>query len=91
MKDTDDSRDAAGATRRKLLKLTGVAGVAAIVLPSSWTKPILRTVVVPAHAQTTPAAVTTTTGTTTVTTTTVTTTTVTTTAAPATTNGFDPA
>ncbi len=51
-------------TRRRILKGTGVAGAAAILLPTSWTKPVLQAVVVPAHAQTTP-GVTTTTGTTT--------------------------
>lgn len=76
--DNDDKQR----SRRTLLKATGVAGVAAsaIVLPNSWTKPILRAVVVPAHAQTTTtAAVTTGTGTGTGTTTTTTTTTNTTT------------
>ena len=60
MGQSDKSRES-GATRRKLLKATGIAGLGAIILPSSWTKPILRSVVVPAHAQTTPEATTTTT------------------------------
>ena len=81
MQDSGNSRTT-GATRRKVLKISGFAGVAAIVLPTSWTKPILRAVVVPAHAQTTPGVTTTattsvtTTGTTTTGTTTATTTTV---------------
>jgi hypothetical protein len=41
--------------RRQVIRVAGAAGFAAIVLPQSWTKPILRAVVVPAHAQTTPA------------------------------------
>ena len=53
MGNADKSREA---TRRTLLKATGIAGLGAIVLPSSWTKPVLKSVVVPAHAQTTPAA-----------------------------------
>ena len=59
---SDNSRNSrdANATRRTLLKATGVAGLGAVLLPSSWTKPILKAVVVPAHAQTTPAATTTT-------------------------------
>ena len=60
MGQSDKSRES-GATRRKVLKATGIAGLGAIILPSSWTKPILRSVVVPAHAQTTPEATTTTT------------------------------
>jgi hypothetical protein len=74
MKEKDKSRDT---TRRKLLKLAGIAGATAIVLPSSWTKPILRTVVVPAHAKTTPVVTMTTTPTTTTITTTTTATTAT--------------
>jgi hypothetical protein len=53
----DESRsDETRVERRRLLKLagiTGAAGLGAIFLPSSWTKPVLRSVVVPAHAQTT--------------------------------------
>ena len=55
------SSPGASSTRRKLLKASGVAGIAAIVLPKSWTKPIMKAVVVPAHAQTTPVVTTTTT------------------------------
>ena len=48
-----------GYGRRRVLRVAGVAGLAAIVLPQSWAKPVLRSVVVPAHAQTTPASKTT--------------------------------
>ena len=43
--------------RREIIKLAGAVGVVASILPTSWTKPILKTVVVPAHAQTTPVVV----------------------------------
>jgi hypothetical protein len=53
----DESRsDDTHVARRRLLKvagITGAAGLGAIFLPSSWTKPVLRSVVVPAHAQVT--------------------------------------
>ncbi len=42
--------------RRDMLKVTATVGAAAastLVLPKSWTKPVLRSIVVPAHAHTT--------------------------------------
>jgi len=54
MKDESRSDHAHHAARRRLLKVAGItsaAGLGAIFLPSSWTKPVLRSVVTPAHAQ----------------------------------------
>ncbi|GMR05679.1 MAG: hypothetical protein BMS9Abin25_0254 [Gammaproteobacteria bacterium] len=39
-------------SRRKALKAIGVGGVLAGTIPGSWTKPIVKSVVLPAHAQT---------------------------------------
>jgi hypothetical protein len=37
--------------RRKVMKLLVIGGVAtAVMLPSKWTKPLVNSVVVPAHA-----------------------------------------
>lgn len=38
--------------RRKLLGYLGVGGIAACALPAQWTKPIVNSVMLPAHAQT---------------------------------------
>lgn len=38
--------------RRKLLTAIGVTGVAATAAPASWYKPVIQSVVLPAHAQT---------------------------------------
>ncbi|WP_457937716.1 hypothetical protein [Mesorhizobium sp. 10J20-29] len=67
-------------TRRRALKIVASgAVVATIALPSKWTRPIVESIVVPAHAQASPTPTTgttsTVTGTTTATTTTATTTT----------------
>lgn len=40
-------------SRRKLLKALTAGGAAAAVMPTEWTKPALKSVVLPAHAQTT--------------------------------------
>ena len=86
----DDRRSrSADSTRRRILKGTGIAGAAAILLPTSWTKPVLQAVVVPAHAQTTPSVTTTTTTATTATTATATTATATTVTATTTTEEYD--
>jgi hypothetical protein len=39
-------------TRRRVLKIAGIGGAAAVtlILPSKWTKPIVESIVVPAHA-----------------------------------------
>jgi hypothetical protein len=39
-------------TRRRVLKIAGVGGAGALtlILPSKWTKPIVESIVVPAHA-----------------------------------------
>ncbi len=52
-KSDDKHRNDGG--RRKVLKAAAAASAVAstVLLPKSWMKPILRTVVVPAHAQTT--------------------------------------
>ena len=66
MTNSDDqdrkSQNGKGRSRRSLLKASGAAGVAAsaFLLPNSWTKPVVRAVVVPAHAQTTVVTTTTT-------------------------------
>lgn len=41
--------------RRKLLAALGITGASAY-LPTSWTKPVVESVILPAHAQTTPSA-----------------------------------
>jgi hypothetical protein len=41
--------------------LLGGGALAALVLPERWTKPVVRSVIVPAHAQASPATTTTTT------------------------------
>jgi hypothetical protein len=41
--------------RRQLLKIFTIGGVAtALVLPTRWTKPLVKSVIVPAHAQASP-------------------------------------
>lgn len=40
------------ADRRKLLGVIGVGSVSAAAMPSTWTKPLIDAVVLPAHAQT---------------------------------------
>jgi hypothetical protein len=48
--------------RRPLLKAIGTGiggGVALTLLPKSWTRPVLHSVIVPAHAAASPAATTT--------------------------------
>lgn len=37
--------------RRRLLKALVIGGTAAAVLPEKWVKPVVDTVIVPAHAQ----------------------------------------
>ncbi len=39
-------------SRRKLLTVIGVGSVASIAVPSKWSKPIVDSVLLPAHAQT---------------------------------------
>ncbi|MCI5077440.1 twin-arginine translocation signal domain-containing protein [Oricola sp.] len=43
-------------TRRRVLKLGGAAGAAAvtIALPETWTKPVVQLIAVPAHADASP-------------------------------------
>ncbi len=38
--------------RRKLLQVIGISSVAAVAVPSKWSKPVIDAVVLPAHAQT---------------------------------------
>jgi hypothetical protein len=41
--------------RRQVLKIFTIGGVAtALVMPTSWTKPLVKSVIVPAHAQASP-------------------------------------
>jgi hypothetical protein len=47
--------------RRRVIKIVTIGGVAAtLILPSKWTRPIVQSVIVPAHAQASPVVVTTT-------------------------------
>ena len=47
--------------RRHVLKIITIGGVATtLLLPSRWTKPIVESIVVPAHAQASPPATSTT-------------------------------
>ena len=49
-----------GPDRRRLLKTALIGGVAtSLVLPSKWTKPIVKSVIVPAHAAASPSPTTT--------------------------------
>jgi hypothetical protein len=48
--------------RRPLLKVLG-AGTALSLLPKSWTRPVVQSIVVPAHATASPGTTTTTSGT----------------------------
>ena len=49
-------------SRRRALKVLGLGGVVAatIALPGKWTRPIVESIVVPAHAAASPVATTTT-------------------------------
>ena len=38
--------------RRKILAAIGVGSAASLMLPTQWSKPIIRSVMLPAHAQT---------------------------------------
>ena len=51
-----DDQDRKLSGRRQAIKAVTLAGLAtsATLLPDSWTKPILRSIIVPAHAQVTP-------------------------------------
>ncbi len=40
-------------SKRKLLRSLGVAGIAGAGLPATWTRPVVQSVVLPVHAQTT--------------------------------------
>jgi len=43
-----------GNSRRKLLKGTAVAAGTALALPNEWVKPVVNSITLPAHAQTSP-------------------------------------
>ena len=44
-----------GPDRRRLLKVVTLGGIATtLALPSKWTKPIVKSVIVPAHAAASP-------------------------------------
>jgi hypothetical protein len=58
--DMDDKRTENGqpvsgekVSRRRAMKVLGVGGVVAatLMLPSKWTKPVVESIIVPAHAQ----------------------------------------
>lgn len=52
--DLDSSSNEAGAVRRRLLRsLGGAGGLAVGTFVTGWTKPVVESVVIPAHAQTT--------------------------------------
>lgn len=48
----DNNTKTTNTTRRKALKAIGVGGVLAGTIPGSWTKPVVKSIVLPAHAQT---------------------------------------
>jgi len=56
---------AEGLDRRPVLKAIGAGAALASILPKAWTRPVVQSVVVPAHAATSPFGTTTTTTTTT--------------------------
>jgi len=48
---TDQNQEAqSGTSRRSLLAALGLGGGAAATLPTSWTKPVIDSVILPAHA-----------------------------------------
>lgn len=51
--DTRASGESVEKSRRNLLKAITAGGATAAVVPSEWTKPALKSVLLPAHAQTT--------------------------------------
>jgi hypothetical protein len=54
-KRTEDGQPAGGEkiSRRRAMKVLGAGGVVAatLMLPSKWTKPVVESIIVPAHAQ----------------------------------------
>jgi hypothetical protein len=54
-KRTEDGQPAGGenVSRRRAMKVLGAGGVVAatLMLPSKWTKPVVESIIVPAHAQ----------------------------------------
>jgi hypothetical protein len=40
--------------RRRVLKIATIGGVATLVLPDKWSKPVVKSVIVPAHAEASP-------------------------------------
>ena len=53
-RDDQEAKEQPGQGRRQLLKLAGAAGVTTAILPTSWTKPVVKAVLTPAHAETSP-------------------------------------
>jgi hypothetical protein len=51
---SDEKKSKKTVNRRALVKLTVGSGGALVTLPERWTKPIVQSVVVPAHAQASP-------------------------------------
>jgi hypothetical protein len=43
-----------GPDRRRILKFATMGGIATLVLPSKWVQPVVKSVVVPAHAAASP-------------------------------------
>jgi hypothetical protein len=43
-----------GPDRRRLLKIATVGGATSLLLPNEWTKPVVKSVIVPAHAAASP-------------------------------------
>jgi hypothetical protein len=60
----DEKSTSQSTTRRKLLTALGAGGVVATqaTLPGTWSKPVVETLMLPAHAQTTPTDASSTTG-----------------------------
>jgi hypothetical protein len=43
-----------GPDRRRILKFATIGGIATLVLPSKWVQPVVKSVIVPAHAAASP-------------------------------------
>lgn len=52
----DKDKKSTGNQRRKALKAIGVGGVLAGTIPAIWTRPVVKAIILPAHAQTSPPA-----------------------------------
>ncbi len=51
LKPENKAPETAPDSRRRLLKLLGLGGAAAVIMPERWSKPVIDSVILPAHAQ----------------------------------------